>query len=156
MADGLEVIAPRLLDALVRGDGGVSGRASQVLSVLVGDVLALAIFVALGEPEVDDVDVVAGRLGASNQEVVRLDITVDDPLFMHLLNSLNQLDADQEARLEVESSLAGREEVFKRRSKQVHHHDMEVLVRSGTICADVVKSRHARYIDRIQSARVSG
>ena len=117
MADGLEVIAPRLLDALVRGDGGVSGRASQVLSVLVGDVLALAIFVALGEPEVDDVDVVAGRLGASNQEVVRLDITVDDPLFMHLLNSLNQLDADQEARLEVESSLAGREEVFKRRSK---------------------------------------
>ena len=61
----------------VSGDGGVSGRASQVLSVLVGDVLALAIFVALGEPEVDDVDVVAGRLGASNQEVVRLDITVD-------------------------------------------------------------------------------
>ena len=117
MADRLEIVASGLLDTLVGGNGGVSGGTSQVLAILVGDVLAIAVLVALGETEVDDVDVVAGRLRASNQEVIRLDITVDDSLFMHLLNSLDQLDADQEARLEVESSLAGREEVFKRRSK---------------------------------------
>ena len=95
------------------GDGRVSSRASQVLPVLVRDVLALAIFVALGEAEVNNVDVVTGSLCASNQEVIRLDVSMDDSLFMHLLNSLDQLDADQEARLEVKSSLAGREEVLK-------------------------------------------
>ena len=48
------------------GDGGVSCRTRQVLAVLVGDVLALAVFVALGEAEIDNIDVVARRLGASD------------------------------------------------------------------------------------------
>jgi len=52
-------------------------------------VLALTVLVALGEAEVDDVDVVAGGFGASDQEVVGLDVSVNDALLVHLLNALN-------------------------------------------------------------------
>jgi len=78
----------------VRGDGSISSRSSQVFSVLVWDVFALTIFVALGKAEVNDVDVITGRLCASNQEIIRLDISMDNSLLMHLLDSLNQLDAN--------------------------------------------------------------
>ena len=57
--------------------------------------LTLAVFVAFGEAEIDNIDVVTRGLGASDQEIIRLDVTVDYSLFMHLLNSLNQLDANQ-------------------------------------------------------------
>ena len=67
MADGLEVVAARLLDALVGVDGGVARRASEVLAVLVGDVLALAVFEALGEPEVNDVDLVFSLVRSADQ-----------------------------------------------------------------------------------------
>lgn len=106
MADSLEVITPRLLDTLVRGDRGVSGGSSQVLAVLVRDVLTLAVLIAFGQAEVDDVDVVAGGLCSSDQEIIRLDITMNDSFFVHLLNSLDQLDADQKARFQVEAPLA--------------------------------------------------
>ena len=78
----------------MRGDGSISSRSSQVFSVLVWDVFALTIFVALGKAEVNDVDVITGRLCASNQEIIRLDISMDNSLLMHLLDSLNQLDAN--------------------------------------------------------------
>ena len=41
------------------GNGGISGGSCQVFAILVGNVLALAVLVALGEAEVDDVDAVA-------------------------------------------------------------------------------------------------
>ena len=148
MADRFEVITSRLLDTLVRSDGSVSGRSSQILAILVGNMLTLAVFVALSETEIDDVDIVTGGLGASDQKVIRLDITMDDPLLVHLLDSLDQLDADQEACLEIEASLASREEVFKGWPEQVHHHHVEVLVWRRTVSANIVKSRHARYSNK--------
>ena len=48
------------------GDRGVSSRACQVLAVLVGNVLTLAVLVAFGEAEIDNVDVVTRGLRASN------------------------------------------------------------------------------------------
>ena len=47
MADGLQVVPPRLLDAFVCRNRGVPGGAGQIFAVLVGNVLALAIFKAL-------------------------------------------------------------------------------------------------------------
>ena len=148
MTNRLQVIASRLLDALVRGDGRIPGRASQVLAVLVGDVLTLAVLVALGQTEVNNVDVIARCLCTSNQKVVWLDITMDDALFVHFLDSLHQLDADQKARLQVEAPLARGEEVFERGAKQVHHHHVEVLIGCGAVRANVVEARYARYKPR--------
>jgi len=106
MAYGLQVVSPGLLDSFMRRNGGVSSSASQVFAVFVRDVLALTVFVALGETEVDDVDVVASGLCATDQEVVGFDVTVDDPLFVHFFNALDHLDCDHEDSLEVEVPFA--------------------------------------------------
>jgi len=41
------------------GNGSISGGSGQILSIFIGDVLAGAVLVALGETEIDDVDLVA-------------------------------------------------------------------------------------------------
>ena len=87
VTDGLQVVSSGLLNALVRRNGGVSGRASKILAVLVGNVLTLTVFVAFGEAEVDNVDLVASGFGAADQEVVGFDISVDDPLIVHFLDA---------------------------------------------------------------------
>jgi hypothetical protein len=70
-------------------DGGVARSTRQVLSVSEGNVLALRVFVTLSESKVDNVDIIFGALIASNQEVVRFDVSVDDSLFVNFLNSVN-------------------------------------------------------------------
>lgn len=91
MADRLQIISARLLDTLVRVDRRVARRAGQVLAVLVWDVFALAVFKALSESEVNDVDLVFGLVRSPNQKIVRLDVAVNYPLLVHLLNA-HQLD----------------------------------------------------------------
>ena len=148
MSNGLQVVPSALLVANMGADGRVSCRASQVLAFAERNVLTLGVLVALSETEIDDVDIVTGGFCASDQKVIRLDITMDDPLLVHLLDSLDQLDADQEACLEIEASLASREEVFKGWPEQVHHHHVEVLVWRRTVSANIVKSRHTRYSNK--------
>ena len=106
--------------------------------------LALAILVAFSEAEIDDVDAVSCSLRAADQEVVRLNIAMDNPLLMNLLDSLDELYGDEEDCFKVELAAAGREEVFKRGAKQIHDHDMEVLVGDRAVCPDVVQARHLR------------
>jgi len=112
VANRLQIVASTLLDTLVRGNRRISGGSSQVLAILVGDVLALAVLVALGQAEVDDKNVVSRGLRASDQEIVGLDITVDDSLLMHLLYSLDELRADKQDCFKVELAATGLEEVF--------------------------------------------
>ena len=90
--------------------------------------LTFRVLVALGETEINDVNVVTGRIRASNEEVIRLDITVDNPLFMNLLNTAHQLNCNHEHSFEIEVALARLEKVFKRWPKQIHDHDMELHI----------------------------
>ena len=106
MTDGFQIITSGLLDTLVCVDGGISCSASQVLAILVGDVLTLAILVALGQTEIDDVDIVTSRVSSSNQEIIGLDIPMNDPLFMDLLNASDELACDHEHSLQVKIALA--------------------------------------------------
>ena len=50
----------------MRRDRRVPGRTSQIFAIFVRDVLALAVLIALGETEVNNVDIVASRLGSAN------------------------------------------------------------------------------------------
>ena len=76
------------------GYRGVPGRSCQVFAIFVGDVLALTVLVALCEAEIYDVDVVSTRFCASDQEIVWFDISVNDSLFMHFFDALDQLNGD--------------------------------------------------------------
>ena len=89
VANGLQVISAALLVPDMRANRGVSRRARQVLALAEGNVLALAIFVTLCQSEVDNVDVVLSALISADEEVVRFDISVDDPFLVHFLNSMD-------------------------------------------------------------------
>ena len=51
--------------------------------------LALRVLIALCQAKVDDVDIILCALVAANQEIIGLDISVDDALFMDFLNAMN-------------------------------------------------------------------
>ena len=87
MTNGLEIVTPRLLVADMGVDRRIAGRASQILALTEGDVLALGVFELLSQAKIDDVNVIFSSFAPANQEVVRLDITMDYPLLVHLLNA---------------------------------------------------------------------
>ena len=87
MADSFQVVSSGLFVANVSVDASVSCCSSEVLALSEGDVLAIRILEALGKPEIDNEDVILVVLRASHEEVIRLDVSVDDSLFMHFLNS---------------------------------------------------------------------
>jgi len=55
-------------------------------------VLSLSVLEALGKSEINDINGIFCRLSASDEEVIRLDIPVNYPLFMDLLNARDHLD----------------------------------------------------------------
>jgi hypothetical protein len=73
----------------MRIDTSISGSSGEVLSITIGDVLSVRVAVAFSQTEVNDEHTVFGLVVPANQEVVRFDISVDHPLFMHLLYSLD-------------------------------------------------------------------
>ena len=56
--------------------------------------LSFRVLVALCKSKIYDIDIVLCILTASNQEIIWLNVTMDDPLFMYLLDSLNHLIGD--------------------------------------------------------------
>ena len=145
MTNGLEVISSGLLNTLVGGNGGVPGGTGEVLAILVGDVLALGVLVALGKTEINDVDVVAGGVRTTDQEVIGLDITMDNTLLVNLFNTSDELSGDHEDGLEVEVTLARLEEILKGGSQQVHHHHVELVVGHRAVRTNVVEAGHTSY-----------
>jgi hypothetical protein len=65
-----------------------------------------AILVAFGKTEVNNVDVVTGRFSGANQEIIRLDISMDNSLGVNLLEVFHQLDGYQEHSFDVQLTLA--------------------------------------------------
>ena len=86
MSNCLKIISSGLFFTLVSCNRGISCSSSEIFSIFVGDVFTCAIHVTLGQSKVNYKDCVSGTLSASYQEIVRLDIAMYDPLFMHLLH----------------------------------------------------------------------
>lgn len=115
MPNRFQIISTALLNSLVCIDRSVTRGTSQVFAVFVGNVFTFTIFVALCQAEVNYINVVLGRFSATYQEVVRLDVSVNDALFVHFLNSFKQLYSNKEDRFEVEGALARLEQILERR-----------------------------------------
>ena len=88
------------------GDRGISSSACQILAIFEGNVLASAVLVTFGETKVDDEDLVAVRFRGSNEEVIRLDISVDNPLGMNFLEMMHELDSNHQHSLGIDLALA--------------------------------------------------
>ena len=122
----------------------VSRRASEVLSVSERDVLAIRRLVALGEAEVDDVNCVFSLVIAANQEIIRFDVSMDDSLLMDDLDSLDHLDGDVKASLEIKFSSALLEVVFETLAEEVHNHDVVHLTILRLLVADEMQIGNRR------------
>ena len=73
----------------MRVDTCVSSGTSQVFALSERNVLSIRVLVAFGKTEIDDENVVFVSVVTSNQKVIWLDISVNDSLFVDLLNALN-------------------------------------------------------------------
>ena len=58
--------------------------------------LSLTILVAFGKTKIDNVNVITSGVGASNEEIVWLDITMDYSLLMDFLNTAYELDRNHQ------------------------------------------------------------
>lgn len=90
-----------LFDSQVSIDGGIPGCSSQILTLSVGDVLAVSLDVALGQSEVKDEYFVGGFV-QPNAEIVRLDVSMDEVPVVDILDSGNHLVDEHEDSLEGE------------------------------------------------------
>lgn len=88
--------------------------------------------VPLGKTEVDHINVVL-LLANSDEEVVRLDVSVQKVPAVNVLNSLNHLVCQHEDCLEAELSLAVVKQVFKGRTQEVDNHDVVVTLHSEPV-----------------------
>ena len=96
VADCFQVVTPGLLNSFVGGDRSVSSSSSEVLSILIGDVFTCTVLVALGETEINNVDIISGSFGSTNQEVIWLDIPVNNAFFVNLLDMTDELKCDHQ------------------------------------------------------------
>ena len=66
MTNCFQIVVYVLFDPFLGCKECISGRTCQFLSIIVRYIFALIVFVALGETEVNNVDIVASRLGSAN------------------------------------------------------------------------------------------
>ena len=71
-------------------NGGIPGSSSEILALLVVDVLAVAVYVPLRKTEIQDEDLVCGLVEA-HAEVVWLYVAVDEKTIVDVLNSTQHL-----------------------------------------------------------------
>jgi hypothetical protein len=114
-----------LLDAEVSVDGSIASRSSEVLTLPVRDVLAIALDVAFGETKIKEEHLVR-RLVQANAEIVRLDVPVDEVAVVDVLNSGDHLVDEHQHRLEGKLAQRVLEERLQRRTHEVHHQHVVV------------------------------
>lgn len=70
-------------------DACITSRSGEVFALTERNVLPVRVLVALGETEVDDEDIVLVGVVSADQEVVWLDVSMNNPFLMNLLDALD-------------------------------------------------------------------
>ena len=137
-SEGLQVVTTTLLDADVVRQARVPRRPRQVLVLAIATshanqrrvryVAALRRgVVRLAQPEIDEVNHIR-VLVQTHSEIVRFDITVDEPHLVHVLDAQDHLLREHAHRLQREAILAVAEQILQTRTQQVHHHHVRLLL----------------------------
>ena len=87
MTNGLQVVSSALFVADVGSNRGIPSCASQIFAFAEGDVFAFRVFKAFCQAEIDDIYIILCTFVTANEEVIRLDISVNNSLFVYLLNA---------------------------------------------------------------------
>ena len=66
----------------------------------------ITVLVALGKTEIDNVDGVPCMFSSTNEEIVRLNITMDNPFIMYFLDVSYQLNSNHKHRLKIKLAFA--------------------------------------------------
>jgi len=124
MSNSLEVISSGLFVTNMGIDGAIPCSSGKILTFSEWDVLALWVLETLGKTKVNNIDIVFGGLITANEEIVWLNITMNDSLFVHFLNSLIHLQSNVKDSSQVKFSSTFLEKILKTLTKLVHDHDM--------------------------------
>lgn len=139
MSEGLQVIPPALLPALVCVDGHVPGGPAQALLLTIRDVLpGHLVDVILCHPKVHNVN--GPVISGPHKEIVRLDVPVDHSLVVDRLNPADHLDSHQADGPDGELAAALVKDLLETRAQQLHHQAIK-----ATLLAKVVDRRDSRY-----------
>lgn len=104
---------------------GIASSSGEVLSLPVGDVLAVALDVPLGQSEVQDEDLV-GSLVESNAEVIGLDVAMDEVSVVDVLNPGDHLVDEHEHSLEGELAQRLVEEGLEGGAHEIHDQHVKI------------------------------
>lgn len=73
----------------------------KILSILVRDMFALAILVALGKTEINDVHGITSMFSGTDKEVIWLDVTMNDSFVVDLCHMTYKLNCNHKHCLEI-------------------------------------------------------
>ena len=89
--------------------------------------VTLLAHVALAKTEVDNEDGFFGCIGFTNHKIIWFYVAMDKSLLMNDLYTLDHLQSNMEACIQIKLFFAFLEEIFKTFSEKIHNHDMMFL-----------------------------
>lgn len=108
-------------------DGGIPGRAGQVLVLAVSDVHpGSGVSELLGQAEVYEEELIAVPADA-HEEVVRFYIAVDERLAVDVLDAADHLVGQHQDSFDGEPAGAEVEQILKRRTQQIHDENIMIF-----------------------------
>jgi len=104
---------------------GITSSSGKVLSFPVGDVLPITLDVSLGQPEVQDEDLV-GSLVQADAEVIGFDVAMDEMSVVYVLDPRDHLIDQHQYSLQGELPQRLVEERLQRRAHEIHDQHVKI------------------------------
>ena len=127
MSNSFQIVSPRLLISNVCIYACISSSTRQIFAFSKWYVFSIRIFITFRQSKINYVDTVFCCFSPSYQKIVWLYISVNNPLFMHFLNSLDQLNCNLQNSFQVKFSPAFLKQIFQALAQLVHDHHMICL-----------------------------
>lgn len=104
-------------------DGSVTSSSCKIFVIFVRNVYSFPSLILLGQPKINHEDNV-GLFLSSNQEIIRFDIPMQEPLSMYVLDSVKYLQTDEYDSFQRKGFAILFEFWFQRVSQLFHYHDV--------------------------------